>query len=146
MQIAIVLVFIGILAWVLVPRFVANYLDYRARLVVAVAYEKTHPKEPHEADEQYDVRVLWHVLTTFGIPPLFVVKNWMKAGKTAFIPPGYMLEKYLAEWEARPLADGKPDDRITNGQGERLRVFMQGVEALWPKEVIERGRQWLSEL
>jgi hypothetical protein len=145
--VAVALALVVLALWVSVPRFVANFVDYRARLVAAVAHGRESPQRPDETEEQHAVRMQWHVLTTLGLPPVFVVRHWLRSGNVVFVPPSYMIDRYLSEWAGRPLGDGKPDSRIHNGQGERLLAFMKQLDAdLDRDDEIDRGRMLLTEM
>lgn len=128
MQVLLVVVVVLVAAAWLAPRFVANWLDYRGRFAVATAFERDNPQLPGESDEAYMERVRWHVLTTLGLPPPFVAKQWLRANKTAFLPGSSMIERYLRERAGKPLPDGRPDQRVTNGQGHELLALVRGVE------------------
>jgi len=79
-------------------------------------------------------RVHWSILTTLGLPPLFVVRQWLRGGDPAkfnVIPPAIVIERYLATRGEAVLPDGKEDRRIANGQGEALLALSRrlGVNA-----------------
>lgn len=58
-----------------------------------------------------------------------MVRLWLKDGKAPILPPSAVLEEYLATYEDKPLADGKPDPRVKNGQGEQLLELIRSMEA-----------------
>ncbi len=53
----------------------------------------------------------------------------------------------MADWRDRPLADGKPDLRIGNGQGATLLRWMRDLEAKHTLQAnTERGERLLGAM
>ncbi len=101
-----------------------------------MAYTKQAPRGGDETEDDFICRIHAHLLRTFGIPPLAVVRVWARKGSTPFVPPPHVLKAYMAEHVGKPLADGRPDQRITNGQGaELLRKLEEHYVYRHPPEV-----------
>lgn len=111
------------------PRISAHWIDRRARLRVAMQFKENNPPREAESDAEYRRRIHWHILKTFAVPPLYVVRLWLKDGKPPILPPSDLLEEYLNTYEGQPLADGKPDPRISNGEGKQVLEIVQSMEA-----------------
>jgi hypothetical protein len=73
-------------------------------------------------------KVHWAVLTTCGLPPLSIVKIWLRSNKPYILAPTDQLERYMIEYEGKPLPDGELDQRIWNGQGRMILELLWSVE------------------
>ena len=122
------------LLWLLyywLPRFAANF-DVRCRFRVAKRFMEENPQSTDENKNDYMRKVHWAVLQQCGLPPLRIVKIWLNSKKPYILTPTDQIERYMIENEGKPLPDGKPDQRITNGQGRMI------LKLLWS---LERGER-----
>jgi hypothetical protein len=130
------LVPIAILAllWLLyywLPRFEANF-DLKCRFLTTKAFMKANPQLADESKNEYMRRVHWAVLQRHGLPPLSIVRIWLRSNKPYILAPTDQIERYLIENEGKPLPDGKLDPQIRNGQGRMI------LKLLWSLESRER--------
>jgi hypothetical protein len=125
----VILLAIMALLWLLFcnywfPRLVA-WFDTKCRFQTVKSFMAENPQSSDESKHEYMRRVHWAVLTRHGLPPLCVVKIWLRSNKYYILSPTDQIEKYMIENAGKPLPDGKPDQRITNGQGRMI------LELLW---------------
>lgn len=102
-------------------RFAADRRHYAERSAVASQYERENLRgRVTVTPEEFASRQAWHVLTTLGLPPLSVARRWLRSGKAEFVPPVWMLERYMRVRAQAPLPGGAPDARIADGEGAKL--------------------------
>ncbi len=116
------------------PRFAANF-DLKCRFLTVKDFMKTNPQSAEESKNHYMRRLHWAVLQRHGLPPLSIVKIWLRSNKPYILAPCDQIERYLIENKNTPLPDGKLDPQTSNGQGWAILKLM----------AIERGTK-TSEL
>ena len=128
------LILIAILAllWLLdcnywLPRVGANF-DTRCSSQVVKRFMAENPQSADESKHEYMRRVHWAVLTRCGLPPLSIVKIWLRSNNPYVLALTDQIEKYMIENPGKPLPDGKLDQRITNGQGRMILELLWSVE------------------
>src|SRR5947207_927812 len=109
------LIFIAILAllWLLycnywLPHFAAKF-DTACRWQTVKRFMAENPQSADESKHEYMRRLHWAVLTTHGLPPLSIVKVWLRSNKPYILAPTDQITKYMIEYEGKPLPDGKLD-------------------------------------
>lgn len=116
------ILFILLAGWVWLrglPQLTAE-ADRRARINVASRYANEEPRREDEDDTQFVRRVHRRVLETLGLPPIKVVRTWIKHKKLIMLPHSDDVLRYIEEREGKRLASGRFDRRITNGEGAEL--------------------------
>jgi hypothetical protein len=127
---ALIPITILVLLWLLYylfPRFVANF-DLKCRLLTAKDFMKTNPQLAEESKNEYMRRLHWAVLQRHGLPPLSIVRIWLRSNKPYILAPTDQIERYLIENEGKPLPDGELDPQIWNGQGRKILELMRSLE------------------
>ena len=129
---ALIVIAILALLWLLfcnfwLPRFAA-WFDTKCRWQTVKRFMAENPQSTDESKDEYMRRVHWTVLTTHGLPPLSIVKIWLSSNKPYILAPTDQLERYMIEYEGKPLPDGEPDQRIWNGQGRMILELLWSVE------------------
>jgi len=64
----------------LLPHFAA-WFDTRCRWQTVKRFMAENPQSADESRHEYMQRVHWAVLTTHGLPPLRIVKIWLRSNK-----------------------------------------------------------------
>jgi hypothetical protein len=129
---ALILIAILALLWLLycnywLPRFAAKF-DTACRWQTVKRFMAENPRSTDESKHEYMRRVHWAVLTTHGLPPLAIVKVWLRGSKPYILAPTDQIVKYCIEHEGKLLPDGKLDERIRNGQGKMILELLRPVE------------------
>lgn len=122
MEWLVVVLFIAVAGWIWLrglPILTAE-ADRRARIAVASRYANAEPRREDESEDEFALRVHRHVLETIGLPPLKVVRTWIEQKKLIMLPHSDDVERYMEERKGERLASGRPDRRITNGQGAEI--------------------------
>jgi hypothetical protein len=119
------------------PRFAANF-DFKCRFQVVKRFMEENPQSAEESKNDYMRKVHWAVLQELGLPPLAIVKIWLKSNKPYILAPTDQIERYMIENEGKPLPDGRLDPQIRNGEGRMI------LQLLWSLE--DRKRQPGSSL
>jgi hypothetical protein len=128
------LILIAILAllWLLycnylLPHFAA-WLDTKCRWQTVKRFMAENPQSADESRHEYMRRMHWAVLTTHGLPPLRIVKIWLRSNKHYILAPTDQIGKYMIENEGKPLPDGELDPQIRNGQGRMILKLLWSLE------------------
>jgi hypothetical protein len=123
----------------LLPHFAA-WFDTRCRWQTVKRFMAENPQSADESRHEYMQRVHWAVLTTHGLPPLRIVKIWLRSNKYYILAPIDQIDKYMIENEGKPLPDGELDPQIRNGQGRMI------LKLLWSLEDSKRRPEDLPRL
>jgi hypothetical protein len=142
---AIIAITILVLLWLIyvnywLPRIAANF-DTKCRLLTVEDFMKTNPQLPEESKNHYMRRLHWVVLQRHGLPPLSIVKIWLRSNKPYILAPCDQIERYLTENKNTPLPDGKLDPQTSNGQGWAIFKLMVNERIT---RVDELGDFWLG--
>jgi hypothetical protein len=129
---ALISIAIVVLLWVIyvnywLPRFAANF-DLKCRFLTAKTFMKTNPQLAEESKNEYMRRLHWAVLQQHGLPPLSIVRIWLRSNKPYILAATDQIERYLIENEGKPLPDGKLDPQIFNGQGRMILKLLWSLE------------------
>ena len=89
---------------------------------------KANPQLADESKNEYLRRGHWAVLQQHGLPPLSIVRIWLRSNKPYILAPIDQIERYLIENANKPLPDGKLDPQISNGQGRMILELMRSFE------------------
>ena len=121
------------------PRFAAN-VDLKCRFLTAKNFMERNPQLAEESTNSYIRRLHWAVLQRYGLPPLSIVRIWLRSNKPYILAPTDQIERYLIENEGKPVPDGKLDPQIFNGQGRKT------LELLWSFELKDQQSNRKSHL
>jgi hypothetical protein len=77
-----------VLLWLLfywLPRFAANF-DTKCRMLTVKDFMETNPQLAEESKNHYMRRLHWAVLQRHGLPPLSIVKVWLRSNSLTSPP------------------------------------------------------------
>jgi len=89
---------------------------------------ETNPQLAEESKNDYMRRLHWAVLQRHGLPPLSIVRIWLRSNKPYILAPTDQIERYLIENAGKPLPDGKLDPQIYNGEGRMILKLLWSLE------------------
>jgi len=129
---ALVAITILVLLWLIYvnywsPRLAAK-VDLGCRWLTAKDFMETNPQFSEESKNHYMRRLHWAVLQRHGLPPLSIVRIWLRSNKPYILAPTDQIERYLIENAGKPLPDGKLDPQIRNGQARMILKLLWSVE------------------